>query len=183
MVSSEDIAALLRDCSIIEKAIFTCACAERAFAVLAVIASPPTVDCARLAMNRAWLSIRAPESLTADYEQLSALPEAHIDDSNDPRYYAMRALGILADAISAASEDGDDVAISCAGGALDLANDIAFSTGDDTLSSLELTAQHETLALLRNAHEPLLDEKIRLQALTSTAPFLRAARALAHSPS
>ena len=58
---------------------------------------------------------------------MMALPEADIDDSHDPRYFAMRALGLLVDSINATEkEHAVETAISACGGKWDLLSDIEF---------------------------------------------------------
>ena len=83
--------------------------------------------------------------------QLLSVPEAHIDDSHDPRYYATRAIDLIRDL--ALAQDGSDpreLVVSCAEGAAALAADLDSVVSAARHASLglegsELTAQLEAL--------------------------------------
>ncbi|TMQ09544.1 MAG: hypothetical protein E6J90_37795 [Deltaproteobacteria bacterium] len=161
MTPYEKILGTLSSCTMTQRALFTCACAERAHAVVAAIAEPITIEFSRAALEKAWNSVYSPVSLRSTHEELVELPEAGIDDSNDPKYYVMRALGLIADALCAANDEPDDVAASAAGGALDLASDLAHVSGEPTLPDLESAAQLDTLAALQMSETPPTMEELR----------------------
>jgi hypothetical protein len=171
----DKIITMLSNCTMTEKALFTCACAERFHTVIVAIADAATVELSRTALEQAWSSIRSPAPLRQIYDQLTELPEASIDDSNDPRYYAMRALGLIADAVRAANDEPEDVAASTAGGALDLASDLAQVTGEMSLPELEGATQLNTIEALHTSEESPTAEDLRRLGFDAAKAFARAA--------
>lgn len=133
---------------------FATSCAQRVLPLIDTLASNTTS--ATVAEAMIWLE--APEEHTR-YElerRIRSLEEASIDDSNDPRYYAMRALGILMDAIGA-SDAANAVAAARAAceGTVDLADDLDFilgAAGEETgVQAAERKAVGTVLTTLRSS--------------------------------
>jgi len=110
--------------------------------------------------------------------RLLSLPEAHIDDSHDPRYYATRAIDLIRDL--ALAEDGRDpreLVASCGEGAIALAADLDFVVSAAGHASLgleehELTAQQEALVGIQDAGLAVADAasaEVRFRSLLATA--------------
>jgi hypothetical protein len=174
----DQIVEMLDDCTITQKALFTCACAERVQPVVVTIASPTTTEFSRSALDEAWRSAGTPVVLSDVHDELASLPEAQIDDSNDPGYYAMRALGLVADALRNSGSAPEDVAASAGGGALDLASDLAMVADEPSLPGLEATAQINTLAALRANQALPSSEELQRIGRDATDAFSRAAKSI-----
>jgi hypothetical protein len=150
--------------------VFAVACACRVQIVVGHFGQTETkVECDRI-LDELWALVAAGDDNRAASERLRRrlenLPEASIDDPYRRGYYAMRALGVVADAISAVGEetlDGAQSAASAASdGAVSLAADIAFEAGqvDRTprLSDIEERAEAEMVRMLDAAPEHPVDD-------------------------
>jgi hypothetical protein len=165
-VTYEEICRLLEERSPREKQLFVCACAERVLGILEVLAQPQSTQFCRRALEYVWAGTSLSPTLVDD---LSVLPEASIDDSNDPRYYAMLAMGLVNDALQPIDEM-NETAPSASGGALDLASSIDYITKTSRLAGLEAQAQAATLQILQsNDIEAVVPKLHELNVSTSEA--------------
>lgn len=79
---------------------FAAGCAQAISPVIERLGSTETVAAARLACELMWSAARGLDVDVADQaEALLELPEADIDDSHQPAYLCMSALGVVSDAI------------------------------------------------------------------------------------
>src|SRR5260370_4943164 len=115
-----------------QAALFGATCAARVAPAFVAFASEPSADELDEWLQALWALIEVPDATAA--RDLSArifgAPEADVDDSNRPEYYAMRALGVLAYAVQILTDD-DIVkpALWCADSAVSLLRDFDYVLG------------------------------------------------------
>jgi hypothetical protein len=115
--------------------------------------SPATYDAW---LEELWSLVRspAPERAQELVDALESVPEAHVDDSHRPDFYAMRALSVLAYAAQTMTDDDPtQAALWCSDENLSLVSafDFVLKRESDSLASAEAEAQNETLdRLTRN---------------------------------
>jgi hypothetical protein len=97
-----------------EQAVFALACSERIAPVFRQLASAESVKTYEKISDAAWMSIMSDgrvASAMRGLDVVNGLPEATVDDSLRPEYYAMLSLSVLAYALQALAEDDLPVAI------------------------------------------------------------------------
>jgi hypothetical protein len=105
--------------------------------------------------------------------QVKAAPEASIDDSNRPDYYAMRALGVLFYAVQVLSAgDMAAAALRCARASLALLRDFDYvlstpAGSPGAFTGLELRAERESLDMLKSSLSGMAGRQAMAEATTS----------------
>lgn len=167
---------------------FIIALAVRASALVSELGSPRARDFVATLVEDLWRACAGSPFDAEGWErELRALPEASIDDSHDPRYYAMRALGLIVDAVHAVNEPRlGELLVSASEGALDLAGDIEYrlrnAVGVETrLEHGESMAQRENFLLLMNSPltpRAMSSEHLHASLQQGVEPYASAARTL-----
>lgn len=113
-----------------QRVVFCAACAEQVSPVFRALASPRGMDGFMDALEFVWSSFmddEAPQKAAGFRELIDSSEDSAIDDSDNPRYYAMRSLGVLAACLDAiGSPDGLAASRAACAGALNLANNLDF---------------------------------------------------------
>lgn len=112
--------------------LFAAACASRTAGVLQHFASEiSTTECAFI-IDELWTLASNPDRKKQSElrRRISLLPEASIDDPYERQYYAMRAMGVVDEAIGACGAESElTFANAASDAAISLASDLTFETG------------------------------------------------------
>lgn len=142
-----------------QAALFAASCATRVSYVFISLAkeTPPSEMTEWVDQLWSQLPTLSAERARVLEERVWSVPEANVDDSHLPEYWAMRALGVLHDALHVVfEEDLPEWTLSCSRSALALLSDMDFYLRpNEYLQSLEYAAQEAVLAQLTDANQEL----------------------------
>lgn len=127
--------------------LFACSCAQRLMPIITHLASATSsAECMR-ELEQAWSNATTAELAHEAAAAIGRLPESSIDDSHDPKYYAMLAISVVVDAVHAT---GGEVraAQSAAAGALDVATYFDYVLPAKHLEVAEEEAQVDAISRL-----------------------------------
>jgi hypothetical protein len=121
---------------------FCAACASRVAPLFVEFAAPPSSPVYDDCLSRLWESIVEADPIrrgnlrAALIEQIESLPEAQLDDSADPTFYATRALGVLFMAVSSLTEKPETAARRTANMTTSLMREVDALLEDETAGLL-----------------------------------------------